>query len=168
MSRLIEVEKAIKAVEDCCHELNPSSAISEAAKQAFDKTMELIERSAIPPLESGVAIAPGLSQAVAKTIVESITMGKVLPLAFRERLRPKTVPLLQVMEIAKGLAAVAKKAEVGDPCEALLGCVAKRFRKELLPSRTETRRKYVKKDFADHFITKGTKIPKYALRQTRP
>lgn len=163
MSRLIDVDVAIKVVEECCKEHNPVSRVKMQIQTAIiDVTNAL--REATQPFEAGIGIFPGVRPAGPKPVQVGRTGRVVLPVpvpggATSEQ--PATSGLVD------RLIAIRNSLDKEDPCFAMLGCVAKGFRKKMLPSVNKKRTLYVDKGFASHFIPAGTKIDRKQIRHVR-
>lgn len=169
MSRIIVAEKALEIVRNCCSEVNPASATIQAIERYISTVGDEIARKLIPPMEAGIGTIPGLSPDAAKTlIVTAISRRLALPVVLRPRIEKMTLPVLDAWNLALTLKGIQDKLRTMNFCEDLLSCVARGFRGEILPSRTEKRKRYVEKGFVTHFIVKGTKIPKQAIRTARP
>lgn len=169
MSRLIVVEKAIKIVEDCCGEVNPTSKALFQVKQLLDQLQQAVADAVLKPTEAGISL-PGVSPSAAATLVKGLMQGTVMVPARlvgeTQRLQI-TLPLAQIIDFARSIRGIAEAMQTLNFCNDLMGCVARGFRQNILPSKNAKRTIYLTKGFTSHFIPRGTEIPRKAKRHVR-
>lgn len=174
MSRLIDVDKAFKAVKDCCAEINPGSKLKNEVSSLIQK---IVQNLPLPPalLEAGTGLGtmPGSAVATAGKVVGSLTKGargRALVLAGPKPDETMNEPITKakLYEFVDRLRDIEKKMEQTDICSAMAGCVAKKFRTLQLPQGSGKRTKYVARGWVEHYIKPGGHIPKKQQRLARP
>lgn len=159
MSQLIDANRALDAVKKCCGDVVPQSKVVNA----IDRAIKFLS----PPLESR-ALAPklpwgqiwgfwlGAKRAPADPLKAVVVPGRTVG------------PESQLLQDLKQLRAEAQQL---DPCNVLVGCCAREFRKLALPqgkSGQGDRIRYVELDWARKFFAvQPQKIPKLRSRFVR-
>lgn len=145
MSTLIDTVKALDAVRRCCRGTTPQGKIIGLLDQIVDAFS--------PPLEAGMVKIP------VGPIIQFLARPGPAPgikLPYLPRLE---IGKIDISETIKEQAQQAREeARKLDPCELLLGCVAREFRLLSLPQGQSSRRdriRYIEYDWVSHYFLRS-------------
>lgn len=172
MSQVIEVNKALDIVRKCCSDVMATQPWGKA-QTAISQSIRVL-RALLPskPMEAGVPGA-GLAITGAKTVARVIKTGKFFPFLPRGQDAAESAVETSPQALGQAIAQLQKAKETlkPDPCDMLMGCVAKGFRKQKLEQKGGGRGHYVSYDWMRHYAVEGTPdwqhVPRRVKHYTR-